>query len=129
MRRKKQLTEQEIRKWLSQKELRTMCYSAYFDIFGFNQMPDETRIEEIARMIERHDYNYVEFIEEIIIDKYGRFLKFPFKELFDPDIDVANMNLEGFQRGDDGCPVAKWIDERRKEWVEKNKNDNPPIKI
>ncbi len=129
MRKKKQLTEQEIRDWMYKKELRTMCYSAYFGIFGYAQMPDETRIEEIASMIERHDYNHVEFIEEIIIDKYGRFLKFPFKELFDPDLDVANMNLEGFQRGDDGCPVAKWIDERREAWMEKHQDDFPPIEI
>lgn len=88
------------------------CYLMYFDIFGKDRLPDEKRIREIADMMMRHEVAITYPDNEILIDKYGCFFKFPFKELFNPDVDLEHMELEYYEKGEpcQRCPFDGTID-------------------
>lgn len=89
------------------------CYLMYFDMFGKDHLPDEKRIREIANMMMRHEVAITYPNREILIDKYGCFLKFPFKELFNPDLDVEHMELEYYKEGEpcQRCPFDGPMDD------------------
>lgn len=82
------------------------CYRMYFAVFGKDHLPDEKRIREIANMMVRHRVAVAYPDSEILIDTEGDFFKFPFKEFFDPDVDVEHMELEYYEKGEpcQRCP-------------------------
>ena len=109
---KKELTEQELQDRIKEQKMVMACYEMYSITFGDSKPPEEKRIREIVMMMKRHDCAAVNLGYELLIDQYGVFYKFPFKDFFNPDIDIVNMKLETFQRNEgEPCPVRKWLQE------------------